>query len=253
MSTILVVPDTQVKPGVDLSFLHWIGSYLVEKKPDIVVHLGDHWDFPSLSSYDYGKKCFEGRRLREDIDAGNKGMDILLAPLNEFNSRARKNKDKQYHPRLVFLTGNHCQRLHRAIEDDAKLDGMFGVQDLNLSDWEVHPFLEVVIIEGVAFSHYFTTGTMGRPATTATQLLAKKHMSCIAGHQQGRQIASAIRADGKTITAIICGSGYSHSEDFLGPQGNSHFRGIIMLYEVQDGSFDESFISLNFLEKRYGS
>jgi len=59
---IVVIPDTQVKPGIDYTYLSFIGKYLVDKKPDIVVHLGDHWDMPSLSSYDIGKKTFEGRR-----------------------------------------------------------------------------------------------------------------------------------------------------------------------------------------------
>ena len=62
---ILCIGDTQVKPGIDLGYLDRVGKYLVEKEPDIVVHLGDHWDLPSLSSYDVGKKSFEGRRYVE--------------------------------------------------------------------------------------------------------------------------------------------------------------------------------------------
>jgi hypothetical protein len=92
---------------------------------------------------------------------------------------------------------------------------------------------------------------MGRPATTASALLAKKHMSCVAGHMQGRQVATAYKADGSSITAIICGSSYPHEEDYLGAQGNKHYRGIAMLYEVDNGSFDESFVSLNYLKGRY--
>ena len=39
---IAVIPDTQVRPGVDLSYLSHIGEYIAEKEPDAVVHLGDH-------------------------------------------------------------------------------------------------------------------------------------------------------------------------------------------------------------------
>ena len=69
----------------------------------------------------------------------------------------------------------------------APADGVLSIKDLAFEEygWEVHDFLEVVIIEGVAFSHYFTSGTMGRPVTTAQACLTKKHMSCVQGHQQG--------------------------------------------------------------------
>lgn len=203
---LLCIPDTQVRPGIDLSYLHDIGEYWIDKKPDVVVHLGDHWDFPSLSSYDQGKMAFEGRRYKADVFAGNLGMQELTRPLVAYNAKQRSNGKKQYWPRQVFLLGNHENRVERAVNDDAKLEGTIGYHDLDLNGWEVHPFLEVVVIEGVAFSHYFTTGVMGRPATTASALLAKKHMSCIQGHQQGRQVASGFRADGNQITAIIAGS-----------------------------------------------
>ena len=72
---ILVVGDCQVKPGEDQTHLLHIGRYLVDKRPDIVVCIGDFYDFPSLSSYDRGKKSFEGRRLKDDIEAGNAAMD----------------------------------------------------------------------------------------------------------------------------------------------------------------------------------
>lgn len=60
---ILVIGDTQIKPDVDLSYMTAVGRYIADKQPDVVVHIGDSIDFPSLSSYDKGKKSFEGRRL----------------------------------------------------------------------------------------------------------------------------------------------------------------------------------------------
>jgi hypothetical protein len=248
---IAVIPDTQVKPGVNLDYLHHIGSYIAEKEPDVVVHLGDHWDMPSLSSYDVGKRQYEGRRYLADIDAGNQGFFKLNEPFIAKRARQRKNKEKVWNPRKVFLRGNHEQRVERAINSDAKLEGIMGYHDMDTLDWTVYDFLEVVEIEGIAFSHYFTTGVAGRPASTANAMLNKKHQSCIAGHQQGRQVATAYKANGEPITAIIAGSAYPHEEDYLGAQGNKHWRGIVMLYEAQNGSFDESFISLNYLKGRY--
>jgi hypothetical protein len=153
------------------------------------------------------------------------------------------------------VVGNHEDRISRTINDEPMLDGAIGIDDLRYLEygWEVHPFLSVVVIEGVAFSHYFTTGAMGRPASSAQAMLNKKHMSCLAGHQQGRQSASAFRADGRPITAIIAGSCYEHEESYLGPQGNKHWHGIVMLHNVEDGSFDECFVPLHYLKQRYGN
>lgn len=250
----IVIPDCQVRPGDDTKYLERIGKYIVELKPDVVLQIGDFADMPSLSSYDVGKKSFEGRRYKADIEAANSAMECLLAPLWAYNKRAIKNKEKQYKPKLVLTLGNHEDRVSRAVNNDPKLDGTIGLQDLKYSDygWDVVPFLQPVVIDDVAYCHYFTTGIAGRPSTSAQAQLAKQHMSCIAGHQQGLQIATGHRADGSRLTSIIAGSCYEHDEDYLGPQGNKHWRGILVLHEVVNGQFDLMPISLNYLERKYG-
>lgn len=250
---ILFIPDSQVKPGQDFTFLRCIGHYIIDKKPDVIVHAGDFADMESLSSYDKGKKSFEGRRYKADIKAAHEGMEALLGPLKAYNEMQWRNKKAQYRPRMVLTLGNHEERILRTIQNEPMLDGAIGLDDLKYKEygWEVHDYQEVVVIEGIAFSHFFTTGTMGRPATSAQALLTKKHMSCIAGHQQGRQSATAVKADGKQITAIIAGSCYEHEESYLGPQGNRHWHGILMLHNVEDGSFDECFIPLHYLKTKY--
>jgi hypothetical protein len=249
----LYIPDCQIREGDDTGFLTCIGNYIVDKKPDVVICGGDFADMPSLSSYDQGKKSFEGRRYRKDICAVHEAMSALLLPLHNYNEQQVRNKKAQYKPRLVLTLGNHEERINRAVNDDAKLEGTIGIQDLGYEEygWEVYPYLEVVVIDGVAYSHYFTSGVKGLAISTASALLTKKHMSCVAGHQQGRQIASAQRADGKTITCIIAGSCYEHDEDYMGPQGNKHWRGLVVLHQVQDGAYDEMFVSLSYLKEKY--
>lgn len=226
---------------------------MVEKKPDVVVCLGDFADMPSLSSYDQGKKAFEGRRYTDDVDAVQEANYALFRPVYTYNKRQFLNRKKQYNPRRIITLGNHEERINRAINLDRKLEGLISVDDLGYADHyhEVLPFLEVKVIEGIAFSHYFVTGVAGRPASSAAAQLNKKHMSCIAGHQQGLQIATAHRADGTRLTSIIAGSCYEHDEDYLGPQGNKHWRGILMLHEVHDGQFDLMPVSLEYLNKKY--
>jgi hypothetical protein len=247
----LVIPDSQVKDGDNFDYLTRIGHYMVEKKPDVVVHLGDFADMESLSSYDKGKKSFEGRRYIKDIKAATEAMQALLTPLFEYNAKQKRTKGKLYKPRLVLTLGNHEHRIHRAVNDDPKLEGLIKYGDLPYGDWEVHDFLQPVFIEGVAYCHYFPTGVMGRPATSAGALVTKMHMSCIQGHQQGRQVAYGKRPDGSNITCIIAGSCYEHDEGYLDHQTNKHWRGVLMLHEVNNGSFDEMFVSLDYLKKKY--
>lgn len=254
MAKHLIIPDTQCKEGVPLEHLEWAGHYIVDKKPDTVIMIGDFADMESLSSYDVGKKSFEGRRYKMDIEVAKYSMELLLKPLNDFNARAKKNKEKQYNPRLVLTLGNHEDRISRAVEADPKLEGVLQLSDLGYESygWEVYPYLEPVIIDGVAYCHFFTSGTMGKPVTSAAALLSKKHQSCVMGHVQGRQIAYGTRADGTQITGLFVGGYYLHDEAYLKWQGNKHWRGLWVLHEVQDGSFDEMPVSMRYLQRKYG-
>ena len=249
----LIIPDTQVKPGVELGYLEWIGKYIVEKKPDVLIQIGDFADMPSLSSYYIGKKSFEGRRYKDDIEVAIKAMKILLKPLKDYNAKQTKKKKKQYKPRMVLTLGNHEQRINRATENDPKLYGTLSIDDLRYAEagWEVFDFLDIVVINGVVYTHYLTSGVMGRPIGTASAMVSKTHQSCVVGHQQGRQVAYGKRADGTNITCIIAGSCYLHDEEYMGNQGNNHWRGLVMLHEVNDGQFDEMFVSLDYLKQKY--
>lgn len=250
----LVIPDCQVKPGHSTEFLRRIGKYIVDKKPDTVVCLGDFADMPSLSSYDVGTKSFEGRRYKADIEATHEAMETLLSPLVDYNDNARRNHKERYNPNMVMLYGNHEHRINKATNNDPKLDGTLDISDLCYEEfgWSTVPFLDVIVLDGVAYSHYFTSGVMGRPCVSAQQQLSKKHMSCLSGHQQGFQVATGYRADGTRLTSIIAGSCYEHNEDYMGPQGNNHWRGILMLHNVADGEFDLVQVPLGFLERKYG-
>ena len=93
--THLIIPDVQAKEGVDISHLEWIGRWAAEKKPDVIVCLGDFADMPSLSSHDIkGSKYFEGLRYKTDIQVAKDAMQILLKPLKDLQSKQRKNKEK---------------------------------------------------------------------------------------------------------------------------------------------------------------
>jgi hypothetical protein len=242
---IAVIPDVQVRPGVPLDHLRWCGKYLAKKQPDVIVQIGDFCDMPSLSSHDEkGSLRLEGKRYKKDLDAVQEGMSLLMNEL--VNTTTWK-------PFLVLTLGNHEDRIERTVNNDPKLEGLLSLQDLKYEEygWKVYPFLQPVTINAVAFCHYFPSGVMGRPISTAKNILSKLHMSAFAGHQQGRDIAYSKRADGKDLTAIISGSFYQHAESYLNPFTNNHWRGMYMLHEVKDGSFDEMAVSIAYLKRKF--
>jgi hypothetical protein len=249
---IAVISDCQVKGGVDLSYLSAIGNYIASKKPDVIVNIGDFYDFPSLSSYDKGKLSFEGRRLKDDIDTGNAAMDLLLAPIKKEQERLRVNKKKRWCPRMIFTIGNHCERLKRVAKDSPEMEGFVGYHLLNLNDWEVHDFLKPVEVNGIWFTHYLQNPHTGRPlGGTSLNQLKTVGQSFVCGHKQVLDVAIRPVLSGGLQIGIICGAAYLHNEDYLGHTGNNHFRGITMLHNVKDGFGNPSFVDTQYLVDNY--
>jgi hypothetical protein len=242
----LVIPDVQAKSDVPLEHLTWIGQYIADKRPDVVCAIGDFADMPSLSHYDIGKKSFEGRRYQKDIKAAHEAMRLLCEPFINL---------PDYKPRMVLTLGNHEDRITRAIDADPKLDGLMSLDDLAYErwGWEVIPYLEPIVIDGICYCHYFASGVMGRPVASARALNNKKHMSCVMGHVQKRDIDTQYNALGKRLTSIFVGACYQHDEPYLNHQGNAEtWRGCWMFNQVIDGEFDEMPLSLDYLKRRYG-
>jgi hypothetical protein len=252
--THIVIPDTQAKPGVHLEHMLWAGDYVADKRPDVIVHIGDHWDMPSLSEYDRGTKKAEGRAYKDDIAAGNLAMDLFMRPINQLNNRLRRQHLPLYKPRMVFCVGNHEQRIERHVNANAHLEGQLGYHDFNLLEhgWEVVDFLNIVTIDGINYAHYFPNPNSGKPWGGAPLPRLKNiGFSFTMGHQQGKDSAARYLQDGTAQRALIVGSYYQHDEDYKGPQGNYHWRGIVMKHEVNDGNYDLLEVSLAYLKRRY--
>jgi hypothetical protein len=243
----MVIPDIQAKPNVSHDHLEWIANYATEKRPDVIIQIGDWADMPSLSLYDKGKKCYEGRRYVKDVEAANYSLERFERSLEEYN---RSHPENPYNPRKVITFGNHEYRIVRACELDAALDGKLSIDDLDFArrGWECHDFLKVVEIDGVQYSHYFISGTMGRPVSSAAALLKARGGSATMGHVQRMDVAYHPQTQ---QIGLMCGTCYLHDEDYLGPQGNNAPRQIILKHEVEDGRYDLMAVSLRFLKKRY--
>lgn len=255
MRTHMMLPDMQVTPDAPTDHLEWIGYYIVEQKPDVIVDIGDFADMESLSTYDRGKRDFEGRRYIKDIDCARRAMERLLGPLNEYNRKCVMTGQPKYTPELHLTLGNHEHRIHRAIEDDARLDGTLGLNDLGYEDfgWKVYPFLSVAILDGIHYSHFFSNPMSGRPygGQSIDTRLKNVGFSFSQGHQQTLMTGQRFLNNGQRIRGLVAGSCYLHDEDYRGPQSNGEWRGILFKHEVRHGEYDLMEVSLDFLCRRY--
>jgi hypothetical protein len=160
---------------------------------------------------------------------------------------------------MVLTLGNHEQRIKRAIESSSELEGTMSIDDLGYEQfgWEVHPFLKVVTIDGVSYSHFFPRSGNGRIVQTRTgapsakSQLIREGRSCTAGHAQGLDIAP-LPLQGRLQWGLIAGSCYLHKEDYLSPQGNTHWNGVILKQGVNRGTYSPILVDLDYLGKRYG-
>lgn len=250
----LVIPDVQAKPDVPLDHLDWAGQYILDRKPDKIIQIGDFADMPSLSTYDRGKLDFEGRRVMNDIHASHAAMTRLLAPLSSYNAKRTAWKERRYRPEMHLTLGNHEHRITRAIQDDSRLDGLLGIPDLNFEryGWTVHPFLQPVLLDGVYYSHYFYNPNSGKPYGGMIETrLRNLGFSFTQGHEQGKRIGAIERNNGDMHRGLVVGSFYLHDENYKGPQGNGHWRGLIVKTEVRNGQYDLMEVSMDYLCRKY--
>jgi hypothetical protein len=227
----------------------------------VIIHIGDHYDFPSLSLYDKNKKSFEGRRYKNDVEAGNTGLEIIEEAPKHYNQMQRINKKAQYLPRKVWTMGNHEYRSDRIAEESPELSGTVGTEEIQeyweKKGWEVHPFREAVDIDGVWYCHFMPNPFTGNPwGGTIDNRLKQVGNSFTMGHQQAFMYGQ--RQVGRKIQhGLVAGSFYLHDESYKGPDGssvvsgNNHWRGIVLKNEVADGQYCLDVWDMNRLCRKY--
>ena len=250
MALHIVIGDAHVDPEVSNERFEWCGRFVADRKPDVVIDIGDWSDMPSLCPYDKGTKGFEGRRYKRDIewtiDSRNLFRCSLIAVLGNNV------------PRLVSCIGNHEHRIDRAIDVDAtQLEGVISIGDLEHENygWEVVPFLEPIQIDGITYCHYFAAGIMDRPIGGehgAYTVLAKKSMSCVWGHSHLLDFCTRNDAMGRKIAALNAGCYFEHDLSYVSKQVNSMLnRGLAVVTTLDDGGFDLEWVSMERIKEMY--
>lgn len=238
---ILFIGDAHARKNVSNRRFTWLGKVICDLKPDVVIDAGDWGDCPSLSSYDgskltgngQSKRSFEGRSYRDDIEASVEARDRVHV---ELQKAGRKR------PRRIALGGNHDdQRISRALENVRELEGVISVRDHQREEygWEHIPFLEQIEVGGFNFSHYFTSGVMGKPVGGehhAANLLKSQYKSCVAGHSH--LFNEAHRSSGsKRVQAFVggCFLDPNQTEDYAGPANSMWSKGLLYMRDVDNG------------------
>lgn len=248
---IVLIADPQVHKGVPLDHIHALAKYIWDHKPKYVVHIGDHWDFPSLSYYASAMEK-EGRRLVDDLDSGAKALRIIT----DFIKKKNKTVKHKYHPEFHFVMGNHEYRLNRYIDKNPELAGMVDLTaTIEHQGWTVHQFGVPCWIEGICFKHYVSNPESGKAVGGSIENKLNKTPHCFAmGHQQKFQFGRRQTLDGRPWFGIVAGSFYMHDEDYRG-ENNTEIRGFVHMpaflnrYGFQD--YDVNFVSLERLLDMY--
>lgn len=251
MSTHLVIPDIHAHYKHNNDRADYLSQLIRDLRPDVVVNMGDACDFPSLSSYDSGKKSFVGRTYRADVDSHLEFEDRLWTPI-------RRSKKKL--PRRVFLEGNHEYRLTRAVELQPVLENTISFNDLDLDrNYDTIVRYKGLVpgsinIEGVTYAHFLVAGISGRPLGGehhAYSLLAKRFGSSTVSHSHLLDYCIRTTGDQSKIHGLVSGCFVDYPVEWAGEMQDLWWSGVVICRNVERGNYDPEFVSLERLRRIY--
>lgn len=253
MTSHLVLSDQHSHPDFSNDRADYLANLILDLRPDVVINIGDAADMASLSAYDKGKRSFQGRSYRKDIDAHLDFQERVWGPV-----KRRKKKL----PLRIFCEGNHEHRIERALDLSPELEGTIGFKDLQIEDYydEVVRYSGstpgAIEVDGITYAHYFVSGVLGRPIggdNQAASILTKRFSSATCGHSHIADFACRTGNHGRKIMATVCGVFQDYDAPWAGILNQLWWKGVVFKDNVENGVYDPTFISLNTLRKTYGN
>ena len=205
----------------------------------------------SLCTYDRGTKAFEGRTYQADIDAHLDFQDRLWRQVK---------KAKKTLPRRIFCVGNHEQRIVKAINVQPELDGVIGLGDLKLNDfYDDIVFYNgaspgTILVDHISYAHFHISGIMGKAIGgehPAASLIAKQHVSSVAGHSHLLDFSIRTDGTGRKLLGLVVGCYMDHFDAYAGNANKMRWPGICILRNVDNGVYNPQFVSLSTIRKEY--
>lgn len=259
MHKILVIGDTHVSAEDDLTRFEWAAKFITEHEPDYIVIMGDFLTLNCLSAWDKDKrKRMEGRRYYDEIQKGNEALDILTSGITNKNNRFRLQKKKLYSPDIIYIEGNHEDRLTRYLDYDPTFEGAVSVDtDLHLASRGIVwiPYREYWTNNGIGFTHI--------PHNSVRPVSGKYHVhkamdctiqSVVYGHTHKLETACRHTPGMQHLQQVLsAGCFFDTNEDYVHGLITNYWKGLVLLHNYKEGRFDIETFSLGRLRRTYGN
>jgi hypothetical protein len=199
----------------------------------------------------------EGKRYKTEIEAGLDALQRTFIPIDLYNIDRRVSHKKSYQPELIYLNGNHEDRLTRYLEGDPTFDGFVSVEkDLRLSGWGFKsiPYREWYEINGIWFTHIphneikpvtgkFHIHAASRCTTNSIVYAHTHKFELLNQHLQGMQ----------HLQQILCAGCFFEKHDaYVHGRVTNYWKGVFILENYKPGRFDITSYSIGRLRRMYG-
>lgn len=255
--TAVVFTCAHADPSVGNERFKWLGDLIEDIKPDYVIDLGDGADMKSLNSYDtrYPQQIVS-QNYERDIEAYNQAQSLIWD---------RYYLKKKKRPFRIGLEGNHENRIKKAIATDPRLEGdRYGVSFSHLmtDHWfdEYHEYHNsapaIADYDGVSYAHYFGAGNYGNPISGthhAYALLQHRNHSSTCGHSHKRSLYFKDSAHPNSIIGLVAGCYKGADEAWAGQSNRDWWKGVVIKREIQNGTYEPEFVSLERIKRAYGT
>jgi hypothetical protein len=234
----------------------WLGAFLYDLKPDMVVDLGDGADMRSLNTYDTRyPQSIVSQNYEEDINSYNDSQERL---------RWKFKYSKKKRPFWVGFEGNHENRIKKAIAHDPRLEGQrYGVSfsHLQTDHWfdEYHEYTNsapaLVDYDGILYGHYVSSGNYGSAMSTkhhGYSLVEKLACSATVGHSHKFNYYHKADARPVPLNGLVVGCFKGKEETWAGQANQEWRKGVAVKRYVENGNYDLQWVSMEALRKEYG-
>lgn len=257
MNKILCIGDTHITNGQSLDRFKLASKYIMDERPSYIVIMGDFLTLACLSAWDRNKrKNLEGVRYWKELKAGNDALDLLFADMNKFNAKKKRSKTKQYRPKIIYLEGNHEDRLTRYFEGDPTFDGTISISnDLNLIQRGIEfvPYRQYYWINEIGFTHIpfnKIQAISGIDITRKASFVTVK--SAIFAHTHELHTSNWHKAGQEHLQQITCvGCFFEEHELYVEGRLTQYWKGLVMLYNYKPSRYDMETTSIGRLRRKY--
>ena len=254
--TTVVFSCAHADPQAGNERFSWLGAFLYDIKPDMVVDLGDGADMRSLNSYDTRyPQAIVNQSYEADIESYNDSQERLRWKFKHH----RKKK-----PFWVGFEGNHENRIKKAIANDPRLEGSkYGVSfsHLQTDHWfdDYHEYENsgpaLASYDGVLYSHFISGGNYGTALSGihhAHSLLSKVGCSVSVGHSHKYSYYYQGSTFPNPTIGHVVGCFKGKEESWAG-QANTEWRhGVVVKRNLENGVYDHEWVSMRALKEMYG-